>query len=139
MLERTFCMIKPDGVARGLVDGIKQRIEKSGLKIVKSRDLTVSEEQARKLYAVHKEKPFYSGLVKLITSGPSHAIEIEGENAVSRLRKLMGATDPRQADPGTIRGDYKEDNIYTADGTMKNVIHGSDCTENAKHEAAIFF
>ena len=139
MLERTFCMIKPDGVARGLVDGIKQRIEKSGLKIVKSRDLTVSEEQARKLYAVHKEKPFYSGLVKLITSGPSHAIEIEGENAVSRLRKLMGATDPRQADPGTIRGDYQEDNIYTADGTMKNVIHGSDCTENAKHEAAIFF
>jgi len=137
--ERTFCMIKPDGVERGLADEVGKRIEASGLKIVKKLDLTVSPEQAKKLYAVHEGKPFYHGLVNLITSGPARAMVVEGDDAVARLRKLMGATDPRKAEPGTIRGDLKEDNIYTPDGTMKNVIHGSDSAQNAAYETAIFF
>lgn len=139
MLERTFCMIKPDGMARGLASRITGRIEKSGLQIIKSRELNVSAEQAQRLYLVHQGKPFYDGLVKMITSGPVRAMIIEGDQAIGRLRSLMGATDPRKAEPGTIRGDLKEDDIFTADGTMKNLIHGSDSKESAEYESSIFF
>jgi len=99
----------------------------------------MSREQAERLYAVHLGKSFYAGLVKFITSGPATLMVVEGENAITRLRSLMGETDPRKAAAGTIRGDLREENIFTEDGTMKNLIHGSDSAENAKYEISIFF
>jgi len=139
MPEQTFCMIKPDAAARGLTQEIKNRIEKSGLKISKSKELMMSRSQAEKIYAVHKGKDFYDGLVDFITSGPLTVMMLEGDNAILRLRQLMGETDPRKAAPGTIRGDLREDNIFTEKGTMKNLIHGSDSPESAKNEISIFF
>ena len=139
MPEQTFCMIKPDATERGLTQEINSRIEKSGLKIVKSKELTMSRSQAEKIYAVHKGKDFYDGLVDFITSGPLTVMMLEGDNAILRLRQLMGETDPRKAAPGTIRGDLREDNIFTEKGTMKNLIHGSDSPESAKNEISIFF
>jgi nucleoside-diphosphate kinase len=137
--EQTFCMIKPDATARGLAEEIETRIEKSGLKIKKKRAITMSREQAEMLYAVHTGKSFYDGLVKFILSGPVTVMLVEGEDAVARLRGLMGVTDPRKAPVGTIRGDLKEEDIYTAEGVMKNLIHGSDSRENAGYESSIFF
>lgn len=99
----------------------------------------MSREQAERLYKVHLGKSFYPGLVKFITSGPVTLMIVEGENAIACLRSLMGATDPRKASAVTIRGDLKEENIFTEDGTMKNLIHGSDSPENAKYEISIFF
>ena len=139
MLEQTFCMVKPDGVARNLVLEVKDRIIKSGLKIVDSRMAGISPDDAKKLYKVHEGKQFYGGLVKFITSGKVFLMRIEGENAISTLRAIMGATDPRKAEPGTIRGDLKEENIFTGDGSIKNIIHGSDSKENAEYELGIFF
>lgn len=139
MLERTFCMIKPDAFSRGLKDQILGRIKEEGFKVLKEKELKIGRNEAQKLYAVHQGKPFYAGLLNFITSGPAHLMVLEREGAVLELRKLMGATDPRQADGGTIRGDLKEDNIFTPDGIMKNVIHGSDSVENAKYEISIFF
>lgn len=139
MLEQTFCMIKPDAASRGLTSEIVDRIKKSGLKIAKTKKISMTLEEAGRLYAVHKEKPFYAGLINFITSGPGTCMVVEGENAVSRLRGLMGETDPRKAGPGTIRGDLREENIFTEDGIMKNLIHGSDSLENAKYEISIFF
>lgn len=139
MLEQTFCMIKPDAASRGLTSEILDRIEKSGLKVAKNKKISMSIEEAERLYAVHKEKSFYAGLINFITSGPVTLMVVEGENAVSRLRSLMGETDPRKAKPGTIRGDLHEENIFTEDGIMKNLIHGSDSLENAKYEISIFF
>jgi len=139
VLEQTFCMIKPDAASRGLTSEILDRIEKSGLKVAKNKKISMSIEESERLYAVHKEKPFYAGLVKFITSGPVDVMLVEGEDAISRLRALMGETDPRKAKPGTIRGDLREENIFTEDGIMKNLIHGSDSLENAKYEISIFF
>jgi len=139
MPEQTFCMIKPDATARELTQEIKSRIEGSGLKIVKDKDLTMSRSQAEKLYSGHKGKDFYDGLVDFITSGPVTVMMLEGDNAILRLRQLMGETDPRKAAPGTIRGDLREDNIFTEKGTMKNLVHGSDSPDSAKNETAIFF
>lgn len=139
MLERTFCMIKPDGLSRGLKDLILGRIKEAGFKIVKEKELKIGRTEAQKLYAVHQGRPFYPGLLNLITSGPAYLMVLERENAVMELRQLMGATDPRQAAPGTIRGDFKEDNIFNSEGIMKNLVHGSDSVENAKYEISIFF
>ncbi len=139
MPEQTFCMIKPDAVLRGLTSEILNRIEKYGLKIVKRKNLIVNQDQAERLYAAHKGKPFYNGLVKFATSGSVLCLVVEGDEAVKRLRSLMGETDPRAAQPGTIRYDLREENIFNADGIMKNLIHGSDSIENAKNEISIFF
>lgn len=139
MLERTFCMIKPDAISRGLKDLILGRIKEAGFKIIKEKELKIGRDEAQKLYAVHRGKPFYSGLVNFITSGPAYLMVLEREGAVGELRELMGATDPRQSAPGTVRGDLKEDNIFNSEGIMKNVIHGSDSVENAKYEISIFF
>lgn len=139
MLDLTFCMIKPDGLSRGLKDQIVGRIKEAGFKITKEKEVKIGRAEAQKLYTVHQGQPFYSGLVNLITSGPAYLMVLEREDAVGELRKLMGSTDPRQATPGTLRSDFKEDNIFNSEGIMKNVIHGSDSVENAKYEISIFF
>src|SRR5512138_495311 len=115
-VERTFFMIKPDGVKRYLSNLLLSKLTEAGFKVVARKRLTISQEQAAKLYAVHKGKPFYDGLVKFMTSGPVIATVIEGENAVARVRELMGPTDPRKAPAGTFRGDNVGDPMFTPDG-----------------------
>jgi len=132
-------MIKPDGVARGLENEIIKRVESAGLEITEKKKLSVDRETAADLYSSHLGKPFYPGLLNFITSAPVVAMVVSGENAILKIRGLMGATDPRQAAHGTIRGDLKEANIFTEDKTMKNIVHGSDSPESAKREINIFF
>lgn len=132
MMERTFVMIKPDGVQRRLIGKILQRFEEAGLKIVAMKFLKVSHELAEKHYEVHKGKPFYESLIKYITSGPVVAMVIEGQNAIERVRKMVGATDPQKADPGTIRGDFCQH-------IGRNVIHASDGKETAEKEISLWF
>jgi nucleoside-diphosphate kinase len=130
--EQTFIMVKPDGVARGLIGEVITRFERKGLKLEKIRALTIDGELAGRHYAEHTEKPFFNDLVEFITSGPVVAMEWSGESAVSVARTLMGATDPTNAAPGTIRGDYGL--IIT-----NNIVHGSDSLESAARELEIFF
>ncbi len=132
MMERTFVMIKPDGVQRRLIGKILQRFEEAGLKIVAMKFLKVSHELAEKHYEVHKGKPFYESLIKYITSGPVVAMVIEGQNAIERVRKMVGATDPQKAEPGTIRGDFCQH-------IGRNVIHASDGKETAEKEISLWF
>jgi len=131
-IENTFAMVKPDGVARGLVGEVIARFERKGLRLEKIRSLHIDEAMAKLHYAEHTEKPFFADLVEFITSGPVVAMEWSGESAVSVARTLMGTTDPKQASPGTIRGDY---------GLMvtNNIVHGSDSRESAERERGIFF
>lgn len=131
-MEREFIMIKPDGVQRGLVGETIRRIERVGLKIVGMKIVHVSLEQARKHYEIHKGKPFYDGLIAFITSGPVVAMVVEGKDAVRITRKLVGSTDPAEAPPGTIRGDYGSE-------ISENIIHAGDSPENAIKEYAIYF
>jgi nucleoside-diphosphate kinase len=130
--EHTFIMVKPDGVARGLVGEVIGRLENKGLRLEKIRQLTIDEEMAGVHYGEHVEKPFFGDLVAFITSGPVVAMEWSGESAVSVARTLMGATDPKQAAPGTIRGDFGL--IVT-----NNIVHGSDSVESGARELGIFF
>ncbi len=130
--ERTFMMIKPDAVQRGLTGEIISRIERSGLKIVAMKFLKVTQELAQKHYEVHKERPFYNSLVSFITSSPTIAMVVEGLNAITVGRKLVGATNPADALPGTIRGDFGLD-------IGRNLVHASDSVENGKIEAAVYF
>ncbi|MFH1542376.1 MAG: nucleoside-diphosphate kinase [bacterium] len=132
-------MIKPDGTARGLEEKILEQIRKAGLKIACSKRLKITPVLAADLYYPHLGKSFYDGLIKFITSGEVVVNLVEGERAIARLREVMGATDPGAALPGTIRGDFREDNYRTAEGTIKNLVHGSDSPESAQREAAIFF
>ena len=132
MKQQTYTMIKPDAVARGLVGRIVTRLEEVGLKIERMELGMVKPEQAAANYVEHQGKPFYDGLVAYITSGPVVKMVVSGENAVSVCRKLMGATNPAEAAPGTIRGDFG----LVMDA---NVIHGSDSPESAEREIAIFF
>jgi nucleoside-diphosphate kinase len=131
-LEREFVMVKPDGVKRRLIGETVSRLEKVGLRIVAMKMLHLTKEMAEKHYAVHKGKPFYDGLVKFITSGPVVAMVVEGKDAVKRVRKLVGATKPMEAEVGTIRGDFGMD-------IGRNVIHAGDSPENAKIEYSIYF
>lgn len=131
-IENTFIMVKPDGVERGLVGEIISRFERKGLTLEKIRKLDIDEALARRHYAEHVEKPFFPELLEFITSGPVVAAEWSGESAISVCRDLMGATDPKQAVPGTIRGDYGL--IVT-----NNLVHGSDGLESAARELEIFF
>lgn len=131
-IERTFAMVKPDGVRRGLVGDVVKRLEARGFRIVGMKLLHISRELAERHYGEHAGKPFYEGLVSFITSGPVVAMVIEGENAILEWRKMMGATNPADAAPGTLRGDY---------ATMidENVVHGSDAPATAEREIGIFF
>ncbi len=131
-VENTFVMVKPDGVARGLVGEVISRFESKGLTLEKMKMLTISEEVAGRHYAEHTEKPFFGELVDFITSGPVVAMEWSGESAVSVSRTLMGGTNPAQASPGTIRGDFGV--VIT-----HNIVHGSDSVESAVRELEIFF
>ena len=139
MREKSYFMIKPDGVARGLTDEIIKRVEDAGLKVEARKELSVTPEQAADLYSPHLGKTFYPGLIKFITSGPVLACLVSGESAISRLRALMGDTDPLAAERGTIRGDLKEMAVINEDGIIKNLVHGSDSPAAAAREAAIFF
>jgi nucleoside-diphosphate kinase len=130
--ERTYVMIKPDAVARGLIGRIVKRFESAGLTIERLELAQVTREQAEANYAEHEGKPFYAGLISYITSGPVVKMVISGEEAVAVCRKLMGVTNPKDAAPGTIRGDFG----LTLDG---NVVHGSDSPESAAREIAVFF
>lgn len=131
-MEQTYVMIKPDGVQRNLIGEIITRIEKKGYKIAAMKMIKISKETAEMHYGEHQGKPFFNGLVNFITSGPVVAMVVEGEDAVAGMRKMMGATNPLNADFGTIRGDFGID-------VGRNIIHGSDSLENAKREIAIFF
>ncbi|MEM1370148.1 MAG: nucleoside-diphosphate kinase [Cyanobacteria bacterium P01_H01_bin.15] len=131
-MERTFLMIKPDGVQRALVGEIIQRFEKKGFKLVGLKQLSVSRELAESHYAVHKERPFFQGLVEFITSAPVVAMVWEGDGVVSSARKIIGATNPLNSEPGTIRGDFGLD-------IGRNLIHGSDAIETANTEIALWF
>ncbi len=130
--ESTFIMVKPDGVARGLVGEITSRFESKGLQLEKIRRLVIDEELARRHYAEHLDKDFFPDLLAFITSGPVVAMEWSGESAISVCRDLMGATDPTKAAPGTIRGDYGL-------AVTENLVHGSDGPESAARELGIFF
>jgi len=131
-IENTYVMVKPDGVARGLVGEVVSRLERKGLTLENIRMLTISEEMAGRHYAEHTDKPFFGELVEFITSGPVVATEWSGESAVSVARTLMGGTNPAEAAPGTIRGDFGI--VIT-----HNIVHGSDSVESAERELAIFF
>jgi nucleoside-diphosphate kinase len=131
-MERTFAMVKPDGVQRGLVGQIVRRYEARGLKVVGLKLMQVPTRMAEEHYAEHQGKPFYPGLVQYITSGPVVALCLEGKNAVAVVRAVNGATKPWDAAPGTIRGDLALD-------IGRNVVHGSDSVESAKRELAIYF
>ncbi len=130
--QRTYVMIKPDGVKRGLIGEIIKRIESKGLRIVALKMLKLSREKAEELYSIHKEKPFFESLVEFVTSGPVVAMIVEGEEAVNVMRTLIGPTDGRKAPPGTIRGDF-------ALSIQENVIHAADSVESAEREMWIVF
>jgi nucleoside-diphosphate kinase len=131
-LERTFSIIKPDGVARNLIGEVTRRLEGAGLKVVASRLHHLSKAEAEGFYAVHKARPFFNDLVSYMISGPVVLQVLEGENAVAKNREVMGATDPKKADKGTIRADL-------AESIEANTVHGSDSLDNAKIEIAYFF
>jgi nucleoside-diphosphate kinase len=130
--ERTLLIIKPDGVEKNLIGEIYKRFEGAGLQIVAARMIQLSKEQAEGFYAVHSERPFFNDLVAYMTSGPVMAQALEGDNAVETNRKLMGATNPADADAGTIRADY-------AASIEENIVHGSDAAETAAVEIDFFF
>lgn len=131
-MERTFLAIKPDGVQRGLVGEIIHRFEAKGFTLVGLKFMQVSRELAEQHYDVHREKPFFAGLVDFITSGPVVAMVWEGDGVVGSARKMIGATNPLNAEPGTLRGDFGVD-------IGRNIIHGSDAIETAQREIALWF
>ena len=131
-MERTFLMIKPDGVRRGLVGEIVARFERKGLKLIALDLVHASRETVEAHYGVHREKPFFAGVVGFILSGPVVTMVWEGDEVIAISRKLMGATKPTEANPGTIRGDY-------SNSVEQNLIHGSDSVENAASEIALWY
>jgi len=131
-IERTLSILKPDAVAKNKIGAIIARIEESGLKVIAARMKHLTPGEAEGFYAVHRERPFFKDLVKFMTSGPVMVMALEGENAVQVYRDVMGATNPKNAAPGTIRADF-------ADSIDENAAHGSDSLENAKNEIAYFF
>ncbi len=132
MSERTISIIKPDAVAKNVIGQIYDRFEKAGLRIVAAKMMQLSEEQAKAFYAVHAERPFYGELVSFMTSGPVMVQVLEGDNAIAKNREVMGATNPAEAAPGTIRADF-------ASSIDENAVHGSDAPETAEQEIKFFF
>jgi nucleoside-diphosphate kinase len=131
-VERTLSIVKPDGVARNLIGDVYRRFESAGLRIVAARMLRLSQQQAELFYAVHRDRPFYPDLVRYMSSGPLIAQVLEGEGSIAKNRDIMGATDPKNAAPGTIRADL-------AQSIEANVVHGSDSPATAASEIAFFF
>lgn len=131
-VERTLSIIKPDAVAKNVIGQIIARFEAAGLRVIAARMMHLSRAQAEGFYAVHRERPFFKDLVEFMTSGPVVVQVLEGENAIARNRELMGATDPKKADKGTIRADF-------AQSIDANAVHGSDAPDTARSEVAYFF
>jgi len=131
-IERTLSIIKPDAVAKNVIGKIYQRFEDAGLKVIAAKLVQLSELEAGQFYAVHKERPFFKDLVSFMVSGPVMIQVLEGESAIAKNRELMGATDPKKADAGTIRADF-------ADSIDANAVHGSDAPETAAVEVSFFF
>ena len=131
-VEQTLSIIKPDGIQKNLIGEIVSRFENAGLEVVAARMMHLRKEQAQEFYVVHKERPFFDDLIKYMTSGPVFVQALQGDDAVARNREIMGATDPSDADPGTIRADH-------AASIEENVVHGSDAAETAAVEIAFFF
>ncbi|MGL4669621.1 MAG: nucleoside-diphosphate kinase [Methanobacteriaceae archaeon] len=132
MMEKSFVMMKPDAVKRRLIGKILNRFEEKGLQVIGVKMLQISESLAKEHYGEHSEKPFFNDLVEYITSAPVLAMVIKGDDSISTIRKMVGATNPKEADLGTIRGDYALD-------MGRNIIHASDAPESAKREVALFF
>ena len=131
-IERTFSIVKPDAVRRNLIGKIYERFESGGLQILAARMIHLTRAQAQEFYAVHRERPFYNDLVEYMISGPVMVQVLEGENAIVRNREIMGATNPADAAPGTIRADF-------AESVEANAVHGSDGPDTARQEIAFFF
>lgn len=131
-MEQTLSIIKPDAVAKNVIGKIIDRFESNGLRIAAMKKIRLTKEDAAKFYEVHKERPFFNDLCEYMSSGPVVVMVLEGENAVKKNRDLMGATNPKEAAPGTIRADF-------AESIEANAVHGSDSLENAKKEIAFFF
>ncbi len=132
MTQRTLSIIKPDGVAKGVIGEVIHRFEKNDIKIVAMKMIKMTKDQAKGFYAVHKEKPFFDSLTDFMSSGPAVVMVLEGEDVIAKNRKLMGATNYKEAEPGTIRADFATD-------IEKNVVHGSDAPETAAFEMGYFF
>lgn len=130
--EKTFLLLKPDAIQRGLIGTIISRLENKGMQILSMKMVQVTQDQAMRQYACHKDKPFFDSLVEFITSSPCVALVVKGRNAIKLCRSLMGATDPAESLPGTIRGDFSSD-------TKHNLIHGSDSPESYEHEVKVYF
>lgn len=131
-MEKTLSMVKPDGVKKNVIGEVVSRFEKNGLKIAALKMLHLSTEEAKAFYAVHKERPFYASLTEFMSEGPVVAMVVSGDNAISKVRELMGATNPKDAAPGTIRADFAADIEH-------NIVHGSDSAQSAADEIPFFF
>lgn len=131
-MERTLSIIKPDGVKRNLIGEVISRFEKKGLRIAALKKITLSKEEAKAFYIVHKDRPFYESLTNFISEGPIVVMVIEGDNAIAKVRDIMGATNPKEAAKGTIRADFATD-------IERNIVHGSDSPESAAYEIPFFF
>ena len=131
-MERTLSIVKPDGVGGNLIGEVLRRFEETGISVVALRMIYLSKKQAEGFYHVHRERPFFSSLTDFMSSGPCVVMVLEGEEAISRVRAIMGATNPEEAEPGTIRKDF-------ASGIEKNIVHGSDSPESAAYEIGYFF
>ena len=131
-MERTLSIVKPDGVGKNLVGEVLRRFEEKGMSIVALKMIHLSKTQAEGFYQVHRERPFFSSLTDFMSSGPCVVMVLEGDGAISRVRAIMGATNPEEAEPGTIRKDF-------ASGIEKNIVHGSDSPESAAYEIGYFF
>ena len=131
-IERTLSIVKPDGVGRNLIGEVYRRFEKAGLKVVAARMMRLSQAEAAGFYGVHRERPFFKDLVRFMSSGPVMVQVLEGENAIAKNREVMGATDPKKADKGTIRADL-------ATSIDENMVHGSDAADTAAREISYFF
>jgi len=132
MVERTLSIIKPDGIEKNIIGEVIRRYEAAGLRIAALKKIRMTKEEAKGFYIVHKDKPFYESLTDFMSSGPVVVMVVEGEDAISKVRDIMGATNPRDAAPGTIRADFATD-------VEKNTVHGSDSPESAKFEISYFF
>jgi nucleoside-diphosphate kinase len=131
-VQRTLSIIKPDGVGKGLIGEVVRRFEKEGIRIIAMRMFRLTLREAEGFYAVHRERPFFASLTEFMSSGPIVVMVLEGDDVISRNRALMGATDPKKAEKGTIRADF-------ADSVERNIVHGSDATETAETEIRYFF
>jgi nucleoside-diphosphate kinase len=131
-MERTLSIIKPDGVKRNLIGEVISRFEKSGLRVAALKKIILSKNEAKAFYVVHKERPFYESLTDFMSEGPVVVMVLEGDNAISKVREIMGATNPKEAAPGTIRADFATD-------IERNIVHGSDSPQSAAYEIPFFF